>query len=410
MIATERLGVKLHGETVGYLDWISRDDRCVFSFSEAYLANPDRATLSLSFYEESNVVRSRARSFGAVAIPFFSNLLPEGPLRKYLVQQAGMKNGQRDYPLLKLLCPDLPGAIEIEPLDEVSYSRTNELQDELDFIHDTTMRFSLAGVQLKISALEAVGGGLTVPVRGVGGNWIAKLPNAVYERVPENEFSMMLLAELIGIKVAEVRLIPTSDISGIPESWRETRGTSSLAVKRFDRSECGKVHTEDFAQVFDVHPHNKYRGGISYIGIAQRLKNEMGEIDEFVQRLVFNALIGNGDAHLKNWSVIYADRKTPTLSPAYDQLCTTAYLPDDTSMALSLGKVRAWRHLHMSSFRRLAKACDLDEAHVVHTVMETVSRFVDVWQTKRKDLPIDSRVEQAIENQLRIVPFVGSSA
>ena len=408
MIATERLSVKLHGEVVGYLDWMQRDDRCVFSLTDDYLANQNRPTLSLSFYEKPGVVRRRHRSFGAVAMPFFSNLLPEGPLRKYLAQQAGIKNDQRDYPLLKLLGSDLPGAVEIEPLNHVGSASGSELQEELASVHEETMRFSLAGVQLKLSAMAAMDGGLTVPVRGVGGNWIAKFPSAIYERVPENEYSMMSLAKMIGIQVPEFRLIPTSEISGIPDGWREAGKSNSLAVKRFDRTEHGKVHTEDFAQVFDVHPHNKYRGGISYLGIAQRLKLETGVIDDFVQRLVFCALIGNGDAHLKNWSLIYLDRKNPTLSPTYDQLCTTAYLPADTTMALSLGKVRAWKDLHVSAFRRLAKACDCDESHIVQTVKETVSSFIDVWQTKRKNLPLDRSVELAIESQLRTVPFVGA--
>ena len=68
------------------------------------------------------------------------------------------------------------------------------------------LRFSLAGVQLKFSAMGDARGGLTIPARGVGGDWIVKLPSLQFPGVPENEFSMMTLARAVGISVPVVKL------------------------------------------------------------------------------------------------------------------------------------------------------------------------------------------------------------
>ena len=114
---------------------------------------------------------------------------------------------------------------------------------------------------------------------------------------------MMTLAKAIGLDVPEVRLIATLDIAGLPQDLPEVFG-QSLAVRRFDRPRPGgRIHIEDFAQVFGVYPEHKYRKA-SYGSIARVLWLEAGEeaISEYTRRLVFNALIGNADAHLKNWS------------------------------------------------------------------------------------------------------------
>ena len=182
---------------------------------------------------------------------------------------------------------------------------------------DQPLRFSLAGVQLKFSALMETSKGLTLPVNGVGGDWVVKLPSPRFDSVPENEYAMMTLAAAVGIDVPAVRLVATTDIGRLSRELPEAFG-QSLAVRRFDRPRPGeRVHIEDFAQVFNVYPENKYKRA-SYGSIARVLWLEAGEpaIVEFTRRLVFNVLIGNADAHLKNWSVIYPDGRSTTLAPA----------------------------------------------------------------------------------------------
>src|SRR5439155_16134490 len=145
--------------------------------------------------------------------------------------------------------------------------------------------------------------------------------------VPENEYVMLELARAVGITVPEIRLVPVSDITGLPEEAARMEGTA-LVVQRFDRAAGGpSIHMEDFAQVFALYPDDKYRHR-SYANIASVLWAETGETGtyEFLRRLVFSVLIGNADMHLKNWSLLYPDRHTPVLSPAYYLVATRPYI------------------------------------------------------------------------------------
>ena len=229
------------------------------------------------------------------------------------------------------------------------------------YTRETILRFSLAGVQLKFSAVMEATGGLTIPAEGIGGSWIVKLPSMKFEGVPENEFAMMELARAIGMDVPEVRLVPLREIAGLPEDVARMEG-NALAVKRFDRTEDGRrIHIEDFAQVFGLYPEKKYERA-SYRNIAEVLWAETGEdgVAEFIRRLVFNALIGNADMHLKNWSLIYPDGRTPALSPGYDFVSTIAWLPDE-NMALTLGRSKKMTDLSLDQLAYLAGKARIPE-------------------------------------------------
>ena len=144
--------------------------------------------------------------------PFFSNLLPEGHLREYLAARAGVKP-DRDFFLLATLGADLPGATTAT--DAAGH---HDRDDESKRGHDdrSPLRFSLAGIQLKFSAVMETSGGLTIPADGIGGSWIVKLPSARLEGVPENEFAMMELARQIGISVPRLKRVPISEIENLP--------------------------------------------------------------------------------------------------------------------------------------------------------------------------------------------------
>ena len=269
------------------------------------------------------------------------------------------------------------------------------------------MRFSLAGVQLKFPAVKSAAGGLTVPADGVGGSWIVKLPSSRYPEVPENEFAMMELARRIGITVPETKLIPVSQILGLPVEVASL-GEHAFVIRRFDRAPSGElIQIEDFAQVFGVYPENKYgRPGqrASYRNIAEVLWAETGDagVTEFVRRLVFNVLIGNADMHLKNWSLIYPNRRTPELSPAYDFVSTIPYIPDD-KLALTFVDSKDFASVTVEQFERFAMKARLPTKLTLDTVRETVVRFADAWN---KSIPaIPERVRQPIQEHLPKIPL-----
>jgi len=171
-------------------------------------------------------------------------------------------NATREFFLLWILGRDLPGALTIRPIDGEAWPAIADggEPDEIERKRRAkVLLFSLAGVQLKFSALKQ-GRGLTIPVSGVGGSWIVKLPSDRFPRLPENEFTMMTLAGRLGMAVPAVQLVDIADIEGLPEGIGELEG-QAFAVRRFDRSEAGAIHIEDFAQVFNVFPGEKYEKG-----------------------------------------------------------------------------------------------------------------------------------------------------
>ena len=423
------LAVRLNGRRVGVINRLGGDQH-VFAFEQEYLDAVDgRPTLSLSFKGRSGGLVTRVRPVSRRVPPFFSNLLPEGHLRTYLAERAGVKP-EREFFLLAALGADLPGAVTV-----VAIAADGHAVEDVEFdrgggggVGDGPggmLRFSLAGVQLKFSAVMEASGGLTIPARGIGGSWIVKLPSGQYPAVPENEYVMLALARAVGITVPETRLVPIREIDGLPPeatavssaSWMAgtsgsglgsgTGSGSALAVKRFDRSDDGaRIHMEDFAQVFGLFPDKKY-GRRSYANIAAVLSAETGEEGtyEFVRRLVFSVLIGNGDMHLKNWSLLYQEaaasggRTTPKLSPAYDFVATVPYIPND-KLGLQFGGSQSLGEITVEQVRRFADTARLAAGPVWGIVREVVERTVEAWRgLPERDL-LPEGMRDVIERQI----------
>lgn len=133
------------------------------------------------------------------------------------------------------------------------------------------------------------------------------------------------------------------------------------------------------------------------------LTGERG-LSEFVRRLVFSALVGNADMHLKNWSLLYRDGINPTLAPAYDFVATQAYIPDDKA-ALKVSRSKRWSDLGQEELIVMSRKAGLPEALVLNTAAETVAAFREVWSRESYNLPIDAAVREVVETQLEIVPL-----
>jgi serine/threonine-protein kinase HipA len=399
------LYVLLYGDQIGTLTRVS-GDRNIFAFSQAYIDNAARPTLSLSFKDAFGGLITEIAPTQTRVPTFFANMLPEGGMRDYLATRASV-NPKREFFLLWILGTDLPGAMTIRPADGEDWppgSAGNNDDEGSDAARRRALRFSLAGVQLKFSAVRGAAGGLTIPAEGVGGSWIVKLPSMKHDGVSENEYSMMSLAARIGITVPELQLVELRSIAGLPEGMENLKG-KALAVKRFDRTPEGPVHIEDFAQVFGVYPEDKYKKA-SYRNIVEVIAAEAGHegVAEFIRRLVFNTLIGNADMHLKNWSLIYPDRRTAALSPAYDFVSTIHYIPDDKA---ALTYVRTKRMAEFSSdlLANLARKARLPEKLVLDTAAETVARFHEAWKAEKKHLPLSRDLISTIERHVKTVPI-----
>jgi serine/threonine-protein kinase HipA len=391
------LAVNLRGRRIGVINRIG-GDRHLFSFEQDYIDDRHRPTLSLSFKGQTGDLVIPTRAVTARLPVFFSNLLPEGHLR------AGVKP-QREFFLLAVLGADLPGALTITPMEQTAQATPEHgaERDHDERVPETALRFSLAGVQLKFSAVMEASGGLTIPADGMGGSWIVKLPSARFAAVSENEYTMMALARTVGIEVPRTELVDIRDIHGLPADAGALQG-KALVVQRFDRGANGEpIHMEDFAQVFGLYPDDKYRHR-SYANIAAVLWAETGEAGtyEFFRRLVFSVMIGNADMHLKNWSLLYPDRRTPVLSPAYDLVATLPYIPND-GLALTFGGSRSLTEITTDQVRRLADTARLPASPLWPMVVDIADRTTEAWEKLgEKDLlPADMR--KSIGNQIMAV-------
>lgn len=397
MIDAAALDILLHDRRIGTIARLDGDSS-IFTFDDGYLADEERATLSLAYKDSVGAIINEPRTYRTKIEPFFSNLLPEGTLRDYLARRAGVK-ALREYPLLTQLGRDLPGAIKAIPVDAHQAPPEEAGDGETAEQALQALRFSLAGVQLKFSAIKSHGknGGLTIPVTGTGGDWIVKLPSARHPDVPEAEFAAMTLAAKLGINVPEIALLPLEDIAGLPDGIARY-GTSAFAIRRFDREPAGAVHIEDFAQVYGVYADDKYENA-SYRQILSVLAIEADENSavEFIRRLTYCVLIGNGDMHLKNWSLIYPDQRKPILAPAYDLLSTVAYIPEDNA-ALKFHGSREWGSFTYEELEIIADKARLPSHLVVSTARETVERFDELWSEERTTLPFPSDVLAAIDS------------
>jgi serine/threonine-protein kinase HipA len=216
---------------------------------------------------------------------------------------------------------------------------------------------------------------------------------------------MMTLARLIGMDVPAVKLIDPASIQNLPEEAGKLKGRA-FAIERFDRPQGGDpVHIEDFAQVFRVYPEAKYQKA-SYRSIATVLRAETTDLDiaEFVRRLVFSVLIGNADMHLKNWSLIYPNRRKAALSPAYDFVSTIAYLPEGEA-ALAFSTTKRFDQFSTEELVHLASKAMLPKKLVLDTAKETVARFHEHWPRERRNLPMSAAVAKAIDDHLLEIPI-----
>ena len=401
------LNVLLYGEPIATITNVG-NDRTLFAFMDSYINDESRPVLGLGFKDSLGGLLTSFKPTQNKLTPFFSNLLPEETMRNYLAERAGV-NPAREFFLLWVLGQDLAGAITVEPADGEALPPNVHQGIEDKTKIDAPMRFSLAGVQLKFSAVQQANGGLTIPATGKGGSWIVKLQSSRFDAVPENEYSMMELARLLGMDVPETQLLSINQIANIPDGIGKFgdafKNAQAFVIKRFDRAGDQAVHIEDFAQVFGVYPQDKYKKA-SMRNIAQviGIEGQDEDIAEFTRRLVFNTLIGNADMHLKNWSVIYKDKRTASIAPAYDFVSTIPYIPDD-SASLKVSRSKKFSDFTLDELSHLAAKAMLPEKLVLDTAKQTVACFHEVWAKEKAHLPLTKSVIEAIEMHLRSIPL-----
>jgi serine/threonine-protein kinase HipA len=116
----------------------------------------------------------------------------------------------------------------------------------------------------------------------------------------------------------------------------------------------------------------------------------MFDIQQFASRLLVNILLANGDAHLKNWSMIYHDKTTPRLSPAYDILMTSVYIENERHFALNLAKNKDWYLAEMKHFEQWAEKVGVPWRVIEKQLHAIMDKARSVWPVLLLDLPMIS--------------------
>ncbi len=381
----EALRIRLRGCDVGLLEYFPARNEYLFSFESSYLNDAQREILGQSFEDV------RPNSFTTTGMPaWFQNLLPQDRLRN-LVSRGLSVGPKDDFRLLAGLGLDLPGAVEAVPTERRLEPVEDQRAAPVAVPKPGALRFALSGVQLKLSILRGERG-LTLPVEGVSGRWIAKFDDPRVPGLPRIEHATMVWAQRTGINIPDIALSHIDEFD-IDLEEMETGDGSVFLIRRFDRHTGdteARIHMEDFAQVFDQMPgDSQYDGSYEQIGAVLARIAPSSE-REFLRRLVFCIICGNGDAHLKNWSLLYPAGREVSLSPAYDLVSTILVLRKD-NLALTLDGSRKFRNVRLASFQGLADRLNRDWATVREWIIADAERAFEAWPVVREELQYSDR-------------------
>jgi len=383
----ERLNVYLCNRLAGVLT-CAENGEIEFCYDADYLESTDAAVPSLTLPLSSKPYGERDIS------AFFSNLLPDENVRVRIAEILHL-TPEDTFGLLRILGGDCAGAVAfyepgntpLSPIKPTFRSLTEvEASDLLRNlssrplgIDDEFRGISGAGAQDKLIACLK-DGRISLPLGGTPSTHIIK-PGI--ERFPEsvfNEWFCMRIFKACGFDTADCDVFV---LQGLPY----------YVTTRYDRLIEGNVvsrlHQEDFCQLLRCRPEVKYQdqGGPSIVECARLLKTLRlpgTDILSFVDRVVMNFIIGNGDAHGKNFSVLYRG-KIPRLAPVYDALCTTVYPAIAKKMAMKLDGQFEFRWVTLGKFVRTFERAGIGERIVRDSIVRQIARIQKVLPALLKE-------------------------
>jgi serine/threonine-protein kinase HipA len=402
---------------IGYLSQYG--DILRVSFDKDYVDDPNRPTLSLSYLganaKDTRAILTSGKDARLVRTDsrwpnYFQNLLPEGHNRDRLARQRNC-TPEDEFELLAAAGQDLMGGVEVEPVpaeegipDTVRHWHTAL---GLDVLEPGFVEFpvedaaALPGVVTKFSAVLD-GRRYVVKRHGAAGSYILKLPTTRHPDLVANEYAGYQLARALGLTCANATII-SRDEAELPE---KVPFDDILAVERFDRGpDNTRIHMEEFAQVLQYAPKNKYGKGLmedysAMLRIVDQLSvNAAQDVQEFVSRFVTFILMGNTDAHLKNWALQYPNGRDPVLAPLYDPVCVTAFFEEvpvgDYGLNRSIdAKVRAFTWEDLDAILRRADV--LRRSRIIKVAKTLVKQAQADWPALLKDAP-DSMQRAVLE-------------
>jgi serine/threonine-protein kinase HipA len=359
---TDRLSVWWDGRISGCL-YLGPDGETLFAYDAAWLADPKAPALSYSLPKQVEPFKRSAVQ------AFFGGILPEEGQRTAIARALGV-SADNEFRLLEYLGGEVAGALTLLPEGETPASPSDAAPKLLDddalvrlldhlplrpmLAGEDGLRLSLAGAQSKLPVL-LIDGQIALPAPGQPTSHILKPPISRFEGTTENEYFCMSLAGAIGLDVAPVEMHVVAD-------------RSFLLVTRYDRAiDAGgnvtRLHQEDFAQALGIPSHRKYasEGGPIFpdcFALLRRAATRPArEILKLLDAAIFNLIIGNADAHAKNFSLLHSagnGRGVITLAPLYDLLSTILYPNLHVKLAMKIGGMAVLEDIDPRHWERFA--------------------------------------------------------
>ena len=339
---TGQLSVWWDGLVAGSLH-LDQNGDMEFTYALEWLADSKARPLSFS-------LPKRAEAYGRRECQaFFGGILPEEGQRHAIARALGV-SAENEFRLLEHLGGEVAGALMLLPDGEAPQSPSDGAPDILSddqllalldrlpvrpmLAGEGALRLSLAGAQSKLPVL-LIDGKIALPAPGRPTSHILKPPIARFEGTTENEYFCMTLAAAIGLDVAPVEL-------------RIVAGRSFLLITRYDRAQNAdgqliRLHQEDFAQALGIPSQRKYasEGGPtfkdSFALLRRAASRPARDILKLLDAAIFNLIIGNADAHSKNFSLLHTDGGV-ALAPLYDLLSTVVYPDLSAKLAMKIAR------------------------------------------------------------------------
>ncbi len=379
------LDVYLHHDLVGHLTQ-DDDGRVIFSYAANWLENPAAKSLSHSLpLQKDRFTQKQCRGF-------FAGILPEQNQRELIARNLGI-SARNDFAMLEQIGGECAGAVTFmpsgEPLPEKNY-RYRDLSDQ-ELVNvlktlprrpllagDEDVRLSLAGAQDKV-AVRVSDGQISIPLGGAPSTHILK---PALERFP-------------GLVFNEVLCLRLANASGIPAANAEVRsieGIDYALVERYDRkliptasgAEYVRLHQEDFCQALGIVSEHKYQneGGPSLKQCFDLLREVSSapviDLQRLLDAVIYNYLVGNTDAHGKNFSLLYGqERRETRLAPLYDLVCTIYYSELSKKMAMKIGGEYLLDRILPRHFEKLAEETGLAKPLVKRRVPELATAVLN---------------------------------
>ena len=408
-----KLAVYLGEKLAGYLT-STADKGVVFSYDSIYL-NAGHPPISLSLPLGANEFTQRE------CLPFFEGLLPEGDVKRRISDYLHISETST-LKLLQELGGECAGLISILPEHE-----SNKIKNTYEFSPDNydllaekklaeyiqnintrpllkakdKLRLSLAGAQEKLP-LTYMDGKFYLPKNGAPSTHIVK-PTGIGElsNLSANEYICSKLAENCGLPTSKTEL-------------KQMYGTEFLLIERYDRvhekNSISRIHQEDACQALGILSDRKYQndGGPSLVDVYNLVKNNttipITETRKFIQYAIFNLVIGNCDAHGKNYSLVFRDKKIQ-LAPIYDTVCTIIYPNLTRKVSMKFGKHYEFKKINRDDLELLAGQLALKPKTILSCYDEIIAKLSDAFNMIKEDASLkdhSATIELIEKNILRM--------